>query len=246
MAGNIKDVLVTNNPFSYYANGVTDAVNERTVIASTDILATKTSKGTKFNIHPKFKSNPNYLRYVGDWNVSSSYDPNDVVSVFDDKEGDDTSKTGRERIKDQFNMFFKGGVTSERLLEEYGYGKEDFIAYGGLYESPSSGVQFTINIPVPLKPPVAGTYVCVFPIPSLTFTMEAYANSIITNQFFDPRNPVMFQYLVDNAVNYFPRWPELNIVPEPNLQVPSKARGCYWRYLGSYGGNGDGCTCRYS
>lgn len=254
MAGNIKDVLVTNDPFSYYANGVTDAINERTIIASTDVLATKTSRGTKFNIHPKFKLNPNYLSYVGDWNISGSYDVNDVVSVLDNTLGDNVNKTPSELLDDQFNIFFKNGYTEKKEV----IGTDDgqtYIDYTGQYyypdTSPKAG-QF-VNLTVAVLKKVLdspGTYVCVSPVPSLKYENDLFAYDVLGIGFISEENTTLLPYIRLSGVNYEPIHPSL-----PNIAVldaedvvtgKAKAKGCYWRYLGSFSSTGDGCTCRYS
>src|ERR1051326_3452797 len=135
MQNSIKDVLITNDPFSYWAGRVKDNIDERTPVSSTDILTTTTTRGTKFNIHPKYKLNPNYLKYVGDWNISASYDVNDVVSVF---EGSD--KTPTTLLEEQLDSFFKNGWSIVPSSID-----PAIMEYQGSYTAPEGQV-FNVNI----------------------------------------------------------------------------------------------------
>lgn len=247
MSYNTKEPLITNDPLSYYTKGVRNDINERTHIGTTDILVRKSSRGSQFSIHSKYKYNPNYLNYVGDWNISASYSPNDVVSVFNNKIGN--VNTPEEEILDQIDEYFKGGVTK---VEEH----ENYTTYFGVYKfyksdgSEDGDINTTIVIPKIL--PVPGTYVCVSPVPRLDF-LENLVHDIGNFTF---TNPVFLPYVringtneeVPKLINYFPQYPEPEVTAILELDDPVHASsvGAYWRMLSLYdNGSGEGCQCRY-
>ncbi len=238
---NTKPVLITDDPFSSYAKSVSDAVNERTIIAGTDVLVTKGSRGTSFNIHPKYKYNPNYLNYVGDWNLSSSYSPNDVVSVFDIKLGSDQEATPKELLEAQLNAFFTNGFTEITDPND-----SSITLYKGTWTAPSTH-KYTVYIRKPNEPPKPGVYVCVAGVPDLSYQYALADAKVLTSIGTDPTklgNLLPFVRFVD--FDYFPRFPEPSATAVLDTSDMTKAKGAYWRYIGNFPGDGgSGCQCRY-
>ena len=273
MADNTKTPLITSDPLSYFAKGVKGDMEERTFVRGTDVLATKTGKGTQFSIHPKFKYSPNYMNYVGDWNVSSSYNVNDVVSVFAQKVGDDPTKSPQELLEEQLNILFGDLGFLVKTYKPYTNPTGDDIeVYVGLYTPPNIPIGSNpgnVNYPiyVPKVIPTPGSYVCVAPVPSLTYFVEIVVGGIFGGDPFGsniiPSNFVSYARLnlpfdvlsnppnIPNGIydfNYLPKYPEDKVIPTHfNKHDVSTASGSYWRYLGAFEGGDDGssCQCRY-
>ena len=274
MADNTKTPLVTNDPLTYLIKGIKGDMQERTFVRGTDVLATKTDRGTQFSIHPKFKYSPNYMNYVGEWNVSSSYNVNDVVSVFAQKVGDDPTKSPQELLEEQLNILFGDLGFLVKTYKPYTNPTGDDIeVYVGTYSPPNipagnNPLNAFYPIYVPKVIPTPGSYICVAPVPSLTYLVELivggvfggdpFGSNIVSSQLvsyarlnlpFSVLTPPPFD-LPNGFIdfNYLPKYPEDKVIPSNfNINAIRTASGSYWRYLGAFEGGDDGssCQCRY-
>lgn len=259
MANSTKTPLITSDPLSYLVKGIKNDIDGNTLVSSTDFNIKKSPKGSQLAIHPKFKYSPNYMNYVGDWNISSSYNVNDVVNVFDVKVGDDATKSATELLEDQLTYFFRPlGFVEETFVAEDG---EQIQVYRGRYTPPQvvAGEDDYIIL-IPKIIPTPGTYICVAPVPPLALIYDLFAAGVFTGAVLQSRSTLglyarfNFENFVIGGVtintgflniNYFPHHPELPTTPHLNVNNLNTATGSYWRMLSLYGSGGDSCQCRY-
>src|SRR5690348_3305785 len=83
---NVREVHLTQDPFSHWANNVKDAVSERSLINSPDFLGFTDSRGSHLRLHPKHKYTPtDYMSYAKEYNCTASYTKGDMVRVLHDR-----------------------------------------------------------------------------------------------------------------------------------------------------------------
>lgn len=220
-----KDTCPSDDPSFAWSSKITDTVKQISPIKSFDFLTDAQVGGTHLRLHPKYKYNPNAMKYVGDWNPSASYDVGNVVSVYDNQQPATT------KITQDLNVFFGGSLS---VFDEDQFGYPAGLLWDGVYsnEAGSTNIQMLKICPIP------GTYVCVQTVPPLDFLPQLILAGVLPDSFgfFSNANEPearrqILQYCRLTDVNYFPIWPPLanNAVIDPahmNLAV-----GNYWRLL---------------
>jgi len=235
----LREVGSSNDPFSYWANSVTDVIREKALSKSSDILLRNTHMGSSISISPQYKYPPTFMNYCGKYDPVQSYGVNDVVRVLPD-----TNYNFGERFTDQVTRQYTNASTAvpprkpSLIIGGTIYPQSAFISVG-IYATNDNN---TIAYGLRSDNPVVGTWICVSPIPNafiyaelvahmgnIEYYTEATSNSnFLTLNPFEQKN---IQYLRLANVNYSPDWPEWGNVAELQRTNLTKTQGKYWELL---------------
>lgn len=219
---NISPPLITNDPFSNWAESVHSSVKEKAIIRSKELSVSSNPFGSYIALHPEQYYTPLYMNYVGEWNPSGSYNVNDVVRVLPNKE---------------YSLAWKGTPQKDINSET---GKPYTAGQLGLNDNQAYW-QYWLQ---PDYKPLPGTYICVAPVPSLNFWIQLkflFGANVISLPFSaTPKSkltslPSFYQKYIDyvrfDDVNYYPVYPEMPNIAELDVNDLSKYRGRYWELL---------------
>ena len=216
-----KEVLITNDPITPWANAVKDKLNESRPMRSGDFLTTSQIGGSHLSLHPKYKYAPNYMAYAGSWNWSDGYSVGDVVRVMPG----DTSILFPPFVGGRAGIVAapKPNAAVQRV-------------YGGRINVNGTEVPYIYGVFVP----VPGTYICVANVPPLYFALAqniqfgggtSIATGIVSYGVADNWTATNLPYIRFYDVNYVPVWPEMPITASLDRSNLAKARGRYWELL---------------
>lgn len=207
----IQPPLITNNPFSPWAEGVYNTTRENLLGRSCDMDIGAGPFGKYTGLRSENKYVPLWVNYRGEFDPTASYFVNDVVRVLPGKDywsapifpwvSTPTPDANKEMV---------GEVTL--FGETVVYKTKYFV-------------------------PIPGTYICVYPIPGLESQLlyvNRTTNGAIENAVYSYNDTLPAKVLANISyirfwdVNYFPVWPEYPNIAELNNADMTKANGRYW------------------
>jgi hypothetical protein len=221
----IRPAQITNDPFSVWANQIQDSIAEKDVSISSDFIQKSGPAGKFISLHPKHKYTPNYPTYKGEWNISASYQPNDIVRVL----------PGKDYTRPPNLIWIDGpdklGVATSFLKMPIGWNN---LNGDNVYIGRIKFINGETGIILPNYNPIPGTYICVSNVPS--WELSTLVPSVLNLATFNSINQMGSElYLISNInyirfwdVNYFPGWPERPNIAYVDPNDLTKANGRYW------------------
>jgi len=253
----MREVPITNNPFSKWANGVNDSISKNQVNNSPDFVVSKTSSGIQLKLHPKYKyTRTDLIDYAEEYNPTAAYTIGDVVRVL----------PGKNYELSAYISASIGGITpftsSGALPQATWLGAYTGSTVDGAYALNNASYSFSQFS----GSPAAGTYVCINPVPSFNVANQVVASqggSFLPTIILDPSSnnnaqaivsatglfPSSIDLLRFSNVNYYPTWPETffnSITASIDDSVMCKRIGRYWDCIGLFStGSGGGLGASY-
>ena len=214
--------LMTNDPFSQWATQVRDSVREGQFVRSSDMDVSTSPFGSYIGMRNDTKYYPLSMNYCGEFDMTASYQVNDVVRVLPNKKYSYPWDSTPEKDTDGTpGVLFPGHDGTPYLTGNIG---GQFIIVGNY-------------IPVP------GTYVCTTAVPGLAVFLNVakrmhggagIIGSAATTHplsYYDKLIQANIMSMRFYNINYLPVYPEMPNPAYLDVNNLSKYEGRYWDLL---------------